>query len=265
MPRPVMTRNAAPDDMEFVDCIHYLFEWQWVGGPHRHEGAHEMVLVVRGQVRTAVGGRALSGRAGDVMIYPGDLDHAPAAVGGERLETISLLFCGGERLGRLAGPEVRFDRNERLRHQLEWVLDLHPSSGPADRRAVAALAQTALHELGRLANPAAGDLPGRIRRYIRRNLTGRIALDDLAAEAGLSRFHFARTFREATGTTPMRLVSQMRVDAAGDLLRRTDLPLEAIAARVGLADASHLSHLFRRLTGRPPGAVRRGGRGKKSR
>jgi transcriptional regulator GlxA family with amidase domain len=57
----------------------------------------------------------------------------------------------------------------------------------------------------------------------------------------------------------MRLVNQIRIEVAQSLLLQTHLTLDAIAAQVGLADASHLSHLFRRLTGRSPGSLRRQG------
>jgi transcriptional regulator GlxA family with amidase domain len=55
----------------------------------------------------------------------------------------------------------------------------------------------------------------------------------------------------------MRLVNQIRIEVAQSLLLQTRLTLDAIAAQVGLADASHLSRLFRRLMGRSPGSLRR--------
>jgi AraC-like DNA-binding protein len=168
-----------------------------------------------------------------------------------------LRWLGGEHLARLTEPGVWHDRRERIRHQLDWLLDLHPSERRADRDAMDALTHMVVHELGRLQDPAPGDLAARTRAFVRANLQRRLTLDDLAAVAGLSKYHFARRLKQITGHAPMRLVNQIRAEVAHHLLLQTRLPLDAIAAEVGLADASHLSHLFRRLTGRSPGSVRR--------
>ncbi|MET0358270.1 MAG: AraC family transcriptional regulator, partial [Pararhizobium sp.] len=59
--------------------------------------------------------------------------------------------------------------------------------------------------------------PKRLQRvfdFIEARIDAEIALDDLAAEACLSPFHFSRMFREATGLTPHRYVTERRVEAA---------------------------------------------------
>ncbi|MFD0854336.1 helix-turn-helix domain-containing protein, partial [Actinomadura adrarensis] len=48
-----------------------------------------------------------------------------------------------------------------------------------------------------------------------------------------------------------------RIDAARVLLEETDLPVEAIATRVGLASAVNLRRRFRTHVGTTPGAYRR--------
>jgi AraC family transcriptional regulator len=106
---------------------------------------------------------------------------------------------------------------------------------------------------GGLARPALA----RVLEYIASNLQSEIRLDELARIAGLSTFHFARAFRESTGTTPHQHLLQRRVDAAKALLRGPARNLDAIASATGFADASHLSKAFRRLVGTTPMAWKR--------
>jgi AraC-like DNA-binding protein len=89
------------------------------------------------------------------------------------------------------------------------------------------------------------------------NLDGRIGLETLAAECGLSRSHFARAFKSSTGISPLRWLAAQRIDRAKILLQATDLPLEQIADSCGFSDASHLARAFRHATGLRPGDWRR--------
>jgi transcriptional regulator of acetoin/glycerol metabolism/AraC-like DNA-binding protein len=99
-------------------------------------------------------------------------------------------------------------------------------------------------------------LTRRICRYIDSHLDEKISLDALAAMAGLSVHHFARSFKQTVGVPPHSYLLQRRVEAAQHMLRDTELPLSEIAAAVGFSDHSHLARHFRRLTGMPPSAAR---------
>jgi AraC family transcriptional regulator len=102
-------------------------------------------------------------------------------------------------------------------------------------------------------------VPRRIRRvtdYIRANLAADLAISELATQAGLSSFHFARVFRRETGETPHQFVTRLRLDEAGRLLRATDQPVLQIALAVGFENASHFSVQFKRGYGVTPLAYR---------
>jgi transcriptional regulator of acetoin/glycerol metabolism len=109
--------------------------------------------------------------------------------------------------------------------------------------------------------PPRGGLPAgvlrRICEHIESHLEDNISLAVLAADAGLSLYHFARAFRHSMGIAPHRYVMQERVRKAQQLLARTDLPLATIAAAVGFSDQSHFSRHFRRLAGTTPSGFRR--------
>ncbi|TJZ56816.1 helix-turn-helix domain-containing protein [Streptomyces piniterrae] len=85
----------------------------------------------------------------------------------------------------------------------------------------------------------------------------RLTLDRLAERAGLSSRTLARRFAEQLGTSPGQWLLGRRLDAARVLLEQTDLPVEAIATKVGLASAVNLRRRFRAALGTTPGAYRR--------
>ncbi|MBC8732702.1 helix-turn-helix domain-containing protein [Paraburkholderia sp. UCT2] len=102
-------------------------------------------------------------------------------------------------------------------------------------------------------------VPRRIRRvteYIRTNLAEDLAIAELAEQAGLSSFHFARVFRRETGETPHQFVTRLRLEEAARLLRATDRTVLQIALEVGFENASHFSVQFKRGYGATPLAYR---------
>lgn len=88
--------------------------------------------------------------------------------------------------------------------------------------------------------------------YIAENLGERFTLDDLARQAGVSRFHFARLFRVSTGNSPMAYLLKSRIERAKQMLLQDERPVCEIAAVLGFCDQSHLTRTFRRLTGLTP-------------
>lgn len=105
-----------------------------------------------------------------------------------------------------------------------------------------------------------GGLAGRrLRRvlsYIAENHEHELTLGDLASEAAMSTFHFAREFKRATGTTPHQHLIRFRVERAKALLAESQLPLAEVGLRTGFSHQSHFTRLFRRLTGTTPQSYR---------
>ncbi|MFI1198050.1 helix-turn-helix domain-containing protein [Streptomyces sp. NPDC020883] len=84
-----------------------------------------------------------------------------------------------------------------------------------------------------------------------------LTVEELAAHEGMSARTLARRFADQLGASPGQWLLAQRITATRELLESTDLPLEAIARRVGLSSATNLRRRFFRALGTTPGAYRR--------
>jgi AraC family transcriptional regulator len=106
-----------------------------------------------------------------------------------------------------------------------------------------------------------GTLPrGRLRavvEYVEEHLDTGPTLEQMAAVARLSPYHFARQFKGATGLPPHQYVIARRVERAKPFLEGGgDVSLAQVAAHAGFADQSRFCHHFKRLVGVTPGQFR---------
>ncbi len=110
------------------------------------------------------------------------------------------------------------------------------------------------------ARPLRGGLaPAVSRRAVERLRAGLDAppsLEDLAAEAGLSPFHFQRMFRVSHGLSPHGFLEAARVAEARRLMW-AGVGLAEVASACGWSHQSHFTRAFRAATGLAPGAWRR--------
>jgi AraC family transcriptional regulator len=142
------------------------------------------------------------------------------------------------------------------------------AGGAGGRLAAESLANVlAVHLLRHVLTPRSpargrdGALPrGRLRAvvaYIEEHLDASPTLEQMAAVARLSVYHFARQFKAATGLPPHQYVILRRVERAKQLLQTGGgFCLAEVAARAGFSDQSQFTHHFRRLVGVTPGQFR---------
>ena len=93
--------------------------------------------------------------------------------------------------------------------------------------------------------PIMGGLsPAVLRRTIERlrsDSDADVSLAALASDAGLSRFHFCRAFKESTGLSPHAWLRQYRLEQAMNMLRDTDTSVVSVAAALGYSSRRPLS------------------------
>lgn len=88
-----------------------------------------------------------------------------------------------------------------------------------------------------------------------------LSLSDVANSAILSRFHFCRIFRDATGVTPGRFLSAVRIYQAKRMLATTAMNVTEVAFAVGYNSLGSFSNHFTDSVGVSPGRFRRAARG----
>ena len=101
---------------------------------------------------------------------------------------------------------------------------------------------------------------GRALELISHHYAEPVSIDKLATESGVSKFHFARLFQQATGTTPYRHLLDTRLKAAKQLLLTTDLSISEVARKCGFGRPNHFTTQFRNRFSIGPRDLRLSGR-----
>ncbi len=95
----------------------------------------------------------------------------------------------------------------------------------------------------------------RVRKSLRildEGITEGIELDAVARDAGLSRPHFFKLFRETTGVTPALYANTIRVERALDRLVSSRTSITDISYELGFCSQSHFTHFFSAHVGIAP-------------
>lgn len=93
-------------------------------------------------------------------------------------------------------------------------------------------------------------------QFIRKNYQAHLTLEDISQRANMSKYHFARLFKETCGYSPHEFVIQTRLNRAKYLLTTTSLPINRIAEEVGYQNATTFSSVFANRVGVSPSRFR---------
>ena len=96
--------------------------------------------------------------------------------------------------------------------------------------------------------------------YIDNHRREQATLDAVAAEVGMSPFHFQRIFKEWAGISPKQFLQHLNANYAKRMIAETRASLFDTAHEVGLSGTSRLHDLFISIEGMTPGEYRNGGR-----
>lgn len=217
---------------------------------------------------------------GGVAGWPGALCIMPQGASseweiGERFEFVHLYLADAE-LRRLYAetfdrdarlmvlPEATFDDAPRLAQFLVQLAVATRSGNRllAEQAIVSGVAQLfADPRQGKVLPPVLrGGLAPALRRrladFIEDNLAAPIRLKDLARLADLSEFHLQRMFQQSCGVSPHEFILNRRIDRARRMLGGPD-PIAQIATACGFSSQSHLTRMFKAVTGTTPFDYRR--------
>lgn len=95
-----------------------------------------------------------------------------------------------------------------------------------------------------------------VQAVMRAHLHDSLNLDELAAQFKLSRFHFAKTYRELTGHAPIQAFIQLKMAHACRLLDEGEQGIRQVAEQLGYEDVFYFSRLFRKVVGMAPSHYR---------
>jgi AraC family transcriptional regulator len=169
-----------------------------------------------------------------------------------------------QRLARITKSHLQFE-DRSLRETMRKLHDALATPGDSDALYLESLCLLSAIEMGRYADGAAGaeqddtldrTRASRTQELIEANLGREISLGELARAAGLSRFHFLRSFKRSTGETPYQYVLRRRIETAQTMLREQAMSVEAVAAAVGFSSSTRFIRAFRLKTGVTPGTYR---------
>jgi AraC-like DNA-binding protein len=250
--------SAGPGDTPFVEQF----------------GCHSVSYVRKGSFGCQSRGRTFELVAGSILVgHPGDEyicthDHV----------------CGDECLSFFLDPELVEaigDRTEVWRVGVAPPLPELMVLGELAQAVASGRSDIGLDEVGQwFANRFVEVVSGRSRRpapakardrrravetalWIDANSHRGINLEDAAAEAGISPFHFLRLFSGVLGVTPHQYLVRSRLRHAARLLTDHDIPITDIAYDVGFGDLSNFVRTFHRAAGVSPRRFREASRGKR--
>jgi AraC-like DNA-binding protein len=252
--RPLPARGGA--ELYRARIVRHAFE------PHAH-AAYGIGVINTGAERFRYRGSEHLAGAGSLVLMNAHELHTGRA-GHEGGWTYRMLYLEPALLGELAGSDaahwhfadaVVHDAT-RAAHVNTLLATLWQPGLPllvADET-LAALVE-AIRPLARVqgegAAPASNRFDG-VLELMQARLAEPLTLDELAAAAGLSPFHFLRSFRAAHHATPREMLMALRLLRAKQMLRAGVAAAE-VAAAVGLADQAHLTRAFARRYGVTPG------------
>ena len=93
-------------------------------------------------------------------------------------------------------------------------------------------------------------------RYIQDHFTENISLEQLAASAGISRSEAGRCFKKYYSQPPMSYVTLYRLKYAQELLAKSSMTVNEVAAQCGFRDSSYFVKVFRKHLGQTPSEYR---------
>lgn len=88
--------------------------------------------------------------------------------------------------------------------------------------------------------------------YINDNYADKIMLDDIAAAACLSKFHFMRLFKASYNMTVWDYINIKRIDAAVNLLSTTQDTVIGVSMKCGFNTPANFNRIFKKITGVTP-------------
>lgn len=249
----------------------WKIEHSFANETHCHDDHYQITVPVYGTCAFQLENRQHALKSGEALIqFPSDR-HSFHIGDGEGVIVLQVKRDIGElwELDRPWEPAMKQEVNgeELLRHYREWTMALCSE----DRMEPGFIEETEAGIMAYLAEILQGNhskvsaavprrkLPAgadpyleRVLEYMHDAYRKTLSVEELAALAGMSRFHFIRSFKAQTGHAPYQYLLGIRIEEARRLLRSTRLTVTEISLEVGFSSPSQLFRTFQKFTGMSP-------------
>ena len=245
----------------------------WSAAMHRHNFC-EIMYITAGQGLLSVDGKDYLLRTGDVIVYNTGVFHKESCIGDE----LSILFFAVENInipgmkdGCIVPPDAcpvieAGSYDDVLKSFLSVMVEELNEKKTHYKAISTSIASLFCYYILRLydikiESPMLTDICGKAKDYIDKNYQKDINLDSFASSFHVSKYYFARIFKEYTGLAPMKYLLFVRMSAAKALLSRTHLSIAKIAYEVGYLSALNFSRVFKNSENISPTEYRRNAQG----
>lgn len=247
--------------VEFLTAAYTRYEFP----KHAHD-AYVIQVVERGLNRFFCENKILTAPPGCIaVIHPGEV-HTGCSMDGQELRYRSFYVQPHffERFTETANGQPVFNGNLLPSTDLaQRILRAHQAAqatlSPFETQALFYQVMSELltthtgksEPFGRLSRRET-DRVANAKHYLREHAAAKVSLEHVAAEVGLSPFHFLRVFQKQTGLSPHEYLLSFRIERARRLLKQK-LPIAQVALETGFSDQSHLTRCFKKIVGVTPG------------
>jgi AraC family transcriptional regulator len=254
------------------------FEIEQPAGSYPEPGMNAILLAM---VNTSAGHVRMDLGAGrfDSSFHKGSFSltpaYTPTEIVTQHATDLMLVGLDAERVKKLAQDEMRFERDldfgklhgqlnndERVELIVRSIMNELQSGLPMASMYIDSVIIALLQQLQRLAQKDRGKIKGyakisdrslsRIKDFMDANLNAHIRIEELAAFVGMSAFHFAHAFKNATGWSPHRYLLSRRILRAQALIKEHHSTLADISFEVGFSSQAHMTSAFKTATGLTP-------------
>jgi two-component system response regulator YesN len=97
---------------------------------------------------------------------------------------------------------------------------------------------------------------GRVMDYIEQNLSEKITCEMMAKMVNMNTTYFSKLFKRETDESFSEYLTRVRIERATILLQHSNMTTEEITEKVGLANMHYFYRMYKKHTGKSPGAVR---------
>lgn len=111
--------------------------------------------------------------------------------------------------------------------------------------------------LNAMISPRYANLSARLQDYISIHYADALSLSAVAETFQVSVSYLCAAVRRERNTTPHRMLTEIRMEKAMELLQQTELPISEVAGKVGISDYNYFSRVFHSKTGMSPSAYRK--------